>query len=92
MAKEKDNKKPEPTKLNPNKPCGDYPGIMQCSTACQNCRFHHFGANHQECRPHTSEEAIRKGAPNVVPPEHLTSWLDNVERRRAEKILSQKQN
>lgn len=91
MAKEKDNT-PKPIKLDPQLKCKDYPAIMQCSTACQNCRFNIFeGSISQQCRPHTSEDAQRKGAPQVAPPEHLHNWLSGIKKHELEELQSQNQ-
>lgn len=79
--------------ITPDIPCKDYPGIMQCSTACMNCRYNMFVSKvKQICRTHTADEAQRKGAPQVAPPEHLHNWLNNVHRHELEKELQSQQN
>ena len=93
MAKKDKDNKPTAKTLNPLLRCDDYPAIMQCSTACQNCRYNIFaGPVSQQCRPHTPEEAQRKGAPREAPPEHLHDWLSEVKKHEIEKELQSQQN
>ena len=63
--------------LSADKLCPDYK-IKEKSTACENCRFNHFKleSGAQVCKPHSHEEAIKKGAPSEAPKGHFTHWLN----------------
>ena len=73
--------------------CPDYTSIEKTSKRCQNCRYNHFVEGNimkQTCKPHTHQDAIRKGEPGVVPDSHCQEWLDRAaehaeERRRLAK-------
>lgn len=70
--------------------CPDYPKIKQMSVQCQNCRFNRFSDGNisdQKCLPHSAAEAKRKGAPTAAPAEFYDKWMNEVERRAAEKKL-----
>ena len=71
-------------------PCPDYPNVMQMFTACQNCRYNVFHSLEiQHCRPHTPEDAQRKGAPNAVPDTYFHEHMDKVFRHEEEKRRQQ---
>ena len=67
-------------------PCPDYPYVKQMFTACQNCRYNiFFSLERQLCRPHTPEDAQRKGAPNAVPDTYFAQHMKKVFEHEAEK-------
>ena len=58
--------------------CSDYQGILEMSQRCQNCRYNRFVNGeiaHQECIPHSQNDALLKGAPEEVDRTFFMEWL-----------------
>ena len=92
MANE--NETPEVGYLQKGKPCPDYPNVMQMSVACENCRFNHWidsSRKKQTCRPHSHEEARRKGEPHAVPDTFCDDRLRRIAEKQAEETIKAKE-